>query len=48
MVAGARKKQQHTDVILKLWRDGFSLNDGELRSYTDPVNKDFLESVKRG
>ncbi|ETE67337.1 UBX domain-containing protein 2B, partial [Ophiophagus hannah] len=36
------------EILLKLWRNGFSLDDGELRSYTDPVNAQFLESVKRG
>ncbi|KAM4027861.1 UBX domain-containing protein 2B isoform 1-T3 [Anomaloglossus baeobatrachus] len=35
-------------IVLKLWSNGFSLDDGELRSYTDPVNAQFLESVKRG
>ncbi|KAJ6664034.1 hypothetical protein lerEdw1_008988 [Lerista edwardsae] len=35
-------------ILLKLWRNGFSLDDGELRTYTDPVNARFLESVKRG
>ncbi|XP_073535431.1 UBX domain-containing protein 2B isoform X1 [Phyllobates terribilis] len=35
-------------ILLKLWSNGFSLDDGELRSYTDPVNAQFLESVKRG
>lgn len=35
-------------ILLKLWRNGFSLDDGELRSYSDPINAQFLESVKRG
>lgn len=35
-------------MTLKLWRDGFSLDNGELRAYTDPANKDFLESIRRG
>ncbi|XP_072007975.1 UBX domain-containing protein 2B isoform X2 [Engystomops pustulosus] len=35
-------------IVLKLWSNGFSLDDGELRSYTDPLNAQFLESVKRG
>ncbi|KAM4689596.1 UBX domain-containing protein 2B [Discoglossus pictus] len=35
-------------VLLKLWSNGFSLDDGELRSYRDPVNAEFLESIKRG
>nr|XP_033789839.1 UBX domain-containing protein 2B isoform X1 [Geotrypetes seraphini]XP_033789840.1 UBX domain-containing protein 2B isoform X1 [Geotrypetes seraphini] len=35
-------------IVLKLWKNGFSLDDGELRSYTDPRNSQFLESIKRG
>ncbi|KAB1256520.1 UBX domain-containing protein 2B [Camelus dromedarius] len=35
-------------VLLKLWSNGFSLDDGELRPYSDPTNAQFLESVKRG
>lgn len=42
------KKVSHTEIILKLWRDGFSVNDGEIRSYTDPINREFLESIKKG
>ncbi|KAJ1192026.1 hypothetical protein NDU88_001338 [Pleurodeles waltl] len=39
---------ENAQVLLKLWRNGFSLDDGDLRSYTDPTNADFLESIKRG
>ncbi|KAE8598825.1 hypothetical protein XENTR_v10016955 [Xenopus tropicalis] len=35
-------------ILLKLWSNGFSLDDGELRSYSDPINAEFLESVKKG
>ncbi|XP_072267259.1 UBX domain-containing protein 2B isoform X3 [Pyxicephalus adspersus] len=35
-------------ILLKLWSNGFSLDDGELRSYTDPVNARFLDSIKKG
>lgn len=34
--------------ILKLWKNGFSVDDGDLRSYDDPQNKEFLDSIKRG
>jgi len=33
---------------LKLWKNGFSIDDGELRSYDTPENAEFLASVKRG
>lgn len=35
-------------ITLKLWKDGFTINDSELRLYTDPENKEFLETIKRG
>ncbi|XP_037941555.1 NSFL1 cofactor p47-like [Teleopsis dalmanni] len=35
-------------VVLKLWSQGFSVNDGELRLYDDPENKEFLETVMQG
>lgn len=34
--------------MLKLWKSGFSLDNGELRSYQDPSNAQFLESIRRG
>lgn len=39
---------QDVQILLKLWSNGFSLDDGELRPYNDPTNAQFLESVKRG
>ncbi|XP_065484200.1 UBX domain-containing protein 2B isoform X2 [Caloenas nicobarica] len=41
-------ENEDVQILLKLWRNGFSLDDGELRSYSDPTNAQFLESVKRG
>ncbi|KAE8574297.1 hypothetical protein XENTR_v10003365 [Xenopus tropicalis] len=35
-------------VVLKLWKSGFSLDEGELRSYQDPANAQFLEAIRRG
>ncbi|XP_011311241.1 NSFL1 cofactor p47 isoform X2 [Fopius arisanus] len=35
-------------ITLKLWRDGFTINDREIRSYTDPENREFLDAIKRG
>lgn len=37
-----------SQVTLKLWKDGFSVNEGEFRAYADPANRDFLDSVSRG
>ncbi|XP_058831871.1 NSFL1 cofactor p47 [Topomyia yanbarensis] len=40
--------RNHEVVTLYLWRQGFSINDGELRRYEDPGNKEFFESIMRG
>lgn len=34
--------------ILKLWKNGFNVSDGPLRSYEDAKNKEFLASIQRG
>jgi len=34
--------------VLKMWQDGFSVDDGDIRKYDDPANRDFLASVMRG
>ncbi|XP_039380980.1 UBX domain-containing protein 2B isoform X1 [Mauremys reevesii] len=47
-IYGENQNGQDVQFLLKLWRNGFSLDDGELRTYTDPTNAQFLESVKRG
>ncbi|XP_041952742.1 NSFL1 cofactor p47 isoform X3 [Alosa sapidissima] len=50
-VAGERRASNSTQdvhVVLKLWKSGFSLDDGELRNYSDPGNALFLESIRRG
>uniref|UniRef100_A0A7N4NLL8 UBX domain-containing protein 2B n=1 Tax=Sarcophilus harrisii TaxID=9305 RepID=A0A7N4NLL8_SARHA len=46
--ASGDSNKSKVQILLKLWSNGFSLDDGELRSYTDPTNAQFLESVKRG
>ncbi|XP_062543587.1 NSFL1 cofactor p47 [Armigeres subalbatus] len=38
----------HEVVTLTLWRQGFSINNGELRRYEDSANKEFFESIMRG
>ncbi|NP_001080187.1 NSFL1 (p97) cofactor (p47) L homeolog [Xenopus laevis] len=49
-VTGSRRQNSAQDVhvVLKLWKNGFSLDDGELRSYQDPGNAQFLEAIRRG
>ena len=35
-------------MVLKLWKDGFSVDDGPLRDFQDPANQQFLDSIKSG
>lgn len=35
-------------MVLKMWRNGFSVDDGPLRAFQDPQNREFLESITRG
>lgn len=42
------RRESHTEVTLKLWKEGFSINDGTVREYADPANREFLDSVRRG
>ena len=35
-------------VVLKFWSNGFSVDDGPLRSFDDPANEQFLSSVRQG
>ncbi|XP_053963804.1 NSFL1 cofactor p47 [Anastrepha ludens] len=45
---GTAVEEKRPIVVLKLWSQGFSIDDGELRLYDDPENKEFLETVMRG
>lgn len=46
--SGSGSGHNHEVVTLTLWRQGFSINDGELRRYEEPENKEFFESIMRG
>ena len=35
-------------MVLKLWKNGFSVDDGPLREFTDEKNRAFLERIKQG
>lgn len=48
MIPGEEAPPSPTEVTLRLWQNGFSINDGELRPYNDPVNNEFLNSIRRG
>ena len=44
----AKKQQEPREFTLKMWQNGFSIDDGELRDYNDPRNRAFLASVMSG
>lgn len=35
-------------MVLKLWKNGFSVDDGPLRDFKDPENREFLDAISRG
>ena len=37
-----------TFMNLKMWQNGFSIDDGPLQSYDDESSKEFLDSIARG
>ncbi|XP_033753346.1 NSFL1 cofactor p47-like [Pecten maximus] len=50
IVQGAplRSGPRQVDMVLKLWKDGFSVDNGELRDFQNAANKEFLDSVAKG
>lgn len=49
-IAGQEKAEENSEVhiALRLWKDGFTIGDGPLRSYHGPENKEFLQAVAKG
>lgn len=45
---GAKKKSDEYDTVtVKVFGQGFTVDDGELRPYEDPRNREFFESITR-
>eukprot|EP00112_Aurelia_sp_Birch-Aquarium-sp1_P012425 Seg2612.3 transcript_id=Seg2612.3/GoldUCD/mRNA.D3Y31 product="NSFL1 cofactor p47" protein_id=Seg2612.3/GoldUCD/D3Y31 len=44
----ADQSNEPVNVRLKFWSNGFSLDDGLLRSFDDPNNRAFLNSIEKG
>lgn len=40
--------QNMDPIILRLWRQGFTINDSDLRTYEEKKNKEFLEYIMKG
>lgn len=48
VVPAAAKAPEPKVFTLKFWKNGFSIDDGELRDLHDPANQEFLDSVRKG
>lgn len=49
LASSSTAPSQNADpIILRLWRQGFTINDSELRLYDDQKNKEFLEYITQG
>jgi len=50
VVQGARSKKEEKprEFALKMWQNGFSIDDGPLRAYNDQENREFLSDVAAG
>lgn len=36
------------DIALRLWQSGYTVDDGPLREYNDPQNREFLATIRKG
>ena len=46
--AAVKKDEKPREFILKMWQNGFSIDDGPLRAYNDQQNREFLNDVMMG
>lgn len=42
------EKKEEKQITITFWKTGFSIDDGELRPYNDPKNKEFLDAINKG
>jgi len=47
-VPGQAARPQPKDIKLRMWKTGFNIDDGPLRAYDDPANKQFLDEITQG
>jgi UBX domain-containing protein 1 len=46
--ASSLERPAPVHMVLRLWQNGFTVDDGELRAFDDPANADFLSNIKAG
>lgn len=47
-ISGVASSGKKVEIVVRLWKNGFTLNDEDLRSYTQEENQEFLEAIKKG
>ncbi|KAH8036082.1 hypothetical protein HPB51_017738 [Rhipicephalus microplus] len=45
---GVLRRPPSVSRVLKMWQDGFSIDDGPLHAYDDPGSQVFLQAIRRG
>ncbi|KAG8445713.1 hypothetical protein GDO86_010485 [Hymenochirus boettgeri] len=48
LTASPEDNDSNADVIIKMWKNGFTINDGNLRDYSGAENCYFMDSVRKG
>ncbi|XP_018117433.1 UBX domain protein 2A L homeolog isoform X1 [Xenopus laevis] len=48
LIASPEDEENKADVLIKLWKNGFTINDGHLRDYSGVENRQFMDSVRKG
>ncbi|KAE8605210.1 hypothetical protein XENTR_v10015026 [Xenopus tropicalis] len=48
LIASPEDEDSNADVIIKMWKNGFTINDGYLRDYSGAENRQFMDSVRKG
>jgi len=46
--AAAAAQRPEIDIRLLMWENGFSIEDGPLRTFADPANQEFLRTIMSG
>ncbi|KAL1485097.1 hypothetical protein MTO96_032178, partial [Rhipicephalus appendiculatus] len=45
---GVLRRRPSVSRVLKMWQDGFSIDDGPLHAYDDPGSQAFLQAIRQG
>ncbi|XP_075057467.1 UBX domain-containing protein 2A [Mixophyes fleayi] len=48
VTASPGDEESCADVVIKMWKNGFTINDGQLRDYTDAANRQFMDFMRKG